>query len=268
MSKKTWSFIIVILNIIGVLCLIYYAIPYFLHDVNVVRPDAMIPFKKWEASGWILTLGLLPLMTVNILAMLFVGNKKLKLIVRTLFLIPCIVCFGIVGHYWFSELSTASANEVTSSSVPVVSVKVKSNETSETQYVLLYDDGGMEKLDNAFEVDDVEMFTADVNNFTTEVKNNKVVNSLVSTTVIDNSGNEVEADTEVIGLLNTLSDTVDHEIIQAKIIKDGQKYFVAVQTNVNLQSPCVFYEFDQNEGTLEELCTWDDVEIVGVRNYN
>lgn len=181
-----------------------------------------------------------------------------------LFLVPCIVCFGIVGYYWFSELSTASANEVTASSVPVVSVKVKSNETSKIQYAMLYDDGGIEELDNTFDVDDAEVFTADVNNFSTEVKNSKVVNSLVSTVVIDNSGNEVEADTEIAKLLNTLSDTVDHGIIEAKIFKDGQKYFVAVQTNVNLQSPCVFYEYDQNEGTLEELFTWNDVEITGV----
>ena len=66
MSSKAWSFIIIILNMLGVLCLVYFSIPYYLHDINVTNPEAMIPFQKWEASGFILTFGLIPLVVVNI----------------------------------------------------------------------------------------------------------------------------------------------------------------------------------------------------------
>ena len=132
---------IIALNMLGALCLIWFSIPYLLHDISVTNQDAMIPFQKWEASGFILTFGFVPLAVVNILAMIFIGNKKHKLIVRALFLIPCIVCLGIVGSFWLSEI---------------------------------------------------------------------------------------------------------------------------VQTNVNLQSPCDFYVYDQTDGVFEKLCTWDDTEVMGV----
>ena len=265
MSSKAWSFIIIILNMLGVLCLVYFSIPYFLHDINVTNPEAMIPFQKWEASGFILTFGLIPLVVVNILAMIFVGNKKHRLIVRALFLFPCIVCLGIVGSFWLSEISSASCKDkVNDSSVQVVNVKVKTNETSEIQYALLYDDGCMELLDKAFDVDDVDVFTADINNFSTEIENNKVVNSLVSTVVKDGSGKDVEADAKINEMLNKLAATINHGIIEAKIFMDGDKYFVAVQTNVNLQSPCDFYVYDQTDGVFEKLCTWDDTEVLGI----
>ena len=45
---------------------------------------------------------------------------------------------------------------------------------------------------------------------------------------------------------------------------DGDKYFIAVQTNVNLQSPCDFYVYDQTDGVFEKLGTWDDTEVLGI----
>ena len=100
MTKKLWSIVIILLNLLGILCLIYYAIPYLVHDVTTTSPGAMLPMQRWEASGIVLTVGLLPLIIVNVFAMVFVGRQKIKMPLRALFLMPCVVCFGFVIHYW------------------------------------------------------------------------------------------------------------------------------------------------------------------------
>ena len=104
MNKKVCSVIIIILNLVGILCLVYYAIPYLTHNVTITNPDAMLPMQRWEAGGMALTIGLVPLAVVNVLAMIFVGKEKIKMPLRTLFLIPCVLCLGIVAHYWISDL--------------------------------------------------------------------------------------------------------------------------------------------------------------------
>ena len=102
LGKKVWNIIILILNAAGILCLIYYAVLYFMHDTAVPNPEAMIPFQRWEASAMILTFGLIPLVAVNTLALVFVGKEKIRMPLRMLFFAPSIVCLGIVLHYWIS----------------------------------------------------------------------------------------------------------------------------------------------------------------------
>lgn len=122
MNKKVWSIIIIILNIVGIVCLVYSAFPYLTQDVTVANPDAMLPMQNWEAGGMALTIGLVPLAVVNVLAMVFVGKEKIKMPLRVLFLIPCILCLGIVAHYWISGFGNAGEGKGTSSSIPIVNV--------------------------------------------------------------------------------------------------------------------------------------------------
>lgn len=67
-SNKTLSIIILIINIIGILCLIYFAIPYLTHNTTVYHPDAMLPAEAWDSAGMTLTVGFIPLLVANILA--------------------------------------------------------------------------------------------------------------------------------------------------------------------------------------------------------
>ena len=94
MNNKLLKKLIVVINIIGILCLIYFIIPYVRHDMSIPNPSAMLASYSWDTSGFILTLGLIPLIIVNTLAFIFVKTK-----LRILYFIPSIVCLIIVGHY-------------------------------------------------------------------------------------------------------------------------------------------------------------------------
>ena len=97
--------IIIGINIIGVICLGYYALPYLMHDTTIGNSEAMLPMREYEASGFVLTLGLLPLVIANLLAfsLIICQNKW----VRFLWLLPSLVCFLIVAHFWITAISDA-----------------------------------------------------------------------------------------------------------------------------------------------------------------
>lgn len=97
-ESKTLPLLIIIINVIGVICLIYYVIPYLIHDTTIVNPDTMLPAESWDRAGMILTFGFVPLLGANILSFLFVGTRQK--FVRFLFFIPSAVCFGIAVSYW------------------------------------------------------------------------------------------------------------------------------------------------------------------------
>ena len=102
-ENKTLSVLIIIINLIGVICLIYFAIPYLIHDTVILYPDAMLPVEAWDRAGMILTVGLIPLLVANILGFLFVKIKQ-KCIKLILF-IPSVICFVIVISYWITSLA-------------------------------------------------------------------------------------------------------------------------------------------------------------------
>ena len=76
--------IIIGINIIGVICLGYYALPYLMHDT---------------------TIGLLPLVIANLLAFSLIKCQNKW--VRFLWLLPSLVCFLIVAHFWITAISDA-----------------------------------------------------------------------------------------------------------------------------------------------------------------
>ena len=69
---KLGNKVIISLNIIGLICLIYFAVPYILHDTSVPNPDAMLPMYRWEGAAIALMVGTIPLIVANLLAFIFV----------------------------------------------------------------------------------------------------------------------------------------------------------------------------------------------------
>lgn len=86
-SNKTLSIIILIINMIGVACLIYFAIPYLTHNTTVYHPDAMLPAEAWDNAGMTLTVGFIPLLIANILAFIFAAKESIKVSLRILYFI-------------------------------------------------------------------------------------------------------------------------------------------------------------------------------------
>jgi len=78
MRHKIISPLLILLNTIGLICLIYFSIPYCTHDTYVANPDAMLPIEAWDGSGMVLTIGLLPMIIANTSGFLFILKKETK----------------------------------------------------------------------------------------------------------------------------------------------------------------------------------------------
>ena len=104
-SNKTLSIIIFIINMIGVVCLIYFAIPYLTHNTTVYHPGAMLPAEAWDSAGMTLTVGFIPLLIANIFAFIYVARERIKLPLRILFFIPSIICICLVISYFITALA-------------------------------------------------------------------------------------------------------------------------------------------------------------------
>ena len=101
-TKNILSRVIIALNIVGVVCLIYFAIPYFTHNVTITNPHAMLPAGAWDSAGMTLTLGFIPLLIANILC--FVVVKTKQKFMPFLCFIPSVVYFITVLSYWIVAL--------------------------------------------------------------------------------------------------------------------------------------------------------------------
>lgn len=73
---KIRSLCVISINVIGVIGLIYFAIPFLVHDTRIVNPNAMLPAEAWDWAGMILTFGLVPLLIANGFGFFFVRGKR------------------------------------------------------------------------------------------------------------------------------------------------------------------------------------------------
>ena len=99
MNKKGLSIFLILLNALGIFCLVCLAVPLIIGDRTVPNPDAMLPAERWDSAGALLCVGLVPLLAANILGMIFIAKGQLKEPVRALFLIPGIICMILVVYY-------------------------------------------------------------------------------------------------------------------------------------------------------------------------
>ena len=102
-DSKVFSKFLLCLNIIGVVCLVYFAIPYLTHNTQIPHPDAMLPAERWDSAGMTLTVGTIPLFIANLLGCLFVKVKRNWN--RFLFFLPSAICIAIVAHYWITSIT-------------------------------------------------------------------------------------------------------------------------------------------------------------------
>ena len=105
MKKKAAVLFVVLLNLAGIACLVYFAVPFLTHDTTVSNPDAMIPFQAWEGSGFALTLGVLPMVFANALGyglLISVKGKQKRLL---LCFLPAVLCAALAAAYWIGSFT-------------------------------------------------------------------------------------------------------------------------------------------------------------------
>lgn len=102
-ERRMLPLLIIIINVIGVICLAYFAVPYLTHSTVITNPGAMLPAEAWDRAGMILTFGFVPLLAANVLNLIFVKVKQKA--TKFLFFIPSVVCFIIVISYWTASFA-------------------------------------------------------------------------------------------------------------------------------------------------------------------
>ncbi len=103
-NHRNRSMLLILLNMIGLICLVYFAIPYCTHDTYVANPDAMLPFEAWDGSGMILTIGLVPMIITNTSGFLLILKKETPVVFRLLFFVPSVIEMVFVLHYWITSV--------------------------------------------------------------------------------------------------------------------------------------------------------------------
>ncbi len=99
MNKKGLSIFLIILNAVGLFCLVFLGVLLILQDSTVPNPDAMIPMERWDGAGALLCLGFLPLLAANILGFIFIARGQIRLKYRLLFFLPALICTLLVVYY-------------------------------------------------------------------------------------------------------------------------------------------------------------------------
>ena len=102
-TVKPFALFLILLNLCGIFCLVWFAVPFLTHDTLVPNPDAMLPMERWDGAGMILTLGLFPMGLANTLAFLFVAPDKPRRL-RLLFFLPVLAELALVCSYWIVSL--------------------------------------------------------------------------------------------------------------------------------------------------------------------
>lgn len=138
--------------------------------------------------------------------------------------------------------------------------------TDEKEYSIVYDNGKIEAT-SEFTPDETIVLYADNDDFSANVENGKVNVRLDGTKLTDDTGDPYDTDDVIRSLMKSIADNAEHDIFDVSIIIDDDRYFVFEKHNVNIQTPCVLYEYDTATKVLDELCRWDDVDLKGIAIY-
>lgn len=114
-KKKSYIIPVAILNILGLICLVYFALLYFSGDERILAPDSMIPFKVYEIGGAGLIFGIVPLVIANLL--LFFPLKRKGKLIGVLAFLPALICCGCASDYIYKDLTGAYADPVSADEV-------------------------------------------------------------------------------------------------------------------------------------------------------
>ena len=145
---------------------------------------------------------------------------------------------------------------------PVANIKVNDLSKNTTVNYSVTASGSTRKIES-FTPDDIDIIYIDDNCFDSFVDNGKIKHELICIELTDEFGNPIDAysDTNLVEIMNCIK-SVNHDFLNARIIKDGDLYLVLMELNVNWQSPTILYVFDGKNNTLTKLFSLDSIELL------
>ena len=134
------------------------------------------------------------------------------------------------------------------------------------QFFYIVDDKGHTENTDAFTSDEnATTFYAETDtDFSCDIVDGKVINTLTGTKGSDKQGNFITADETTVEIMEVAANTIDHDMYEFSVWCSKGKYYVFVKLNVNWQDPCVLYFYDTAKKELTELYSWDSKDLVGI----
>lgn len=151
----------------------------------------------------------------------------------------------------------------------IVSVILKDTNDGTIHYDCIGPDGQRQPT-QPFESDPLEILTACHDCFETYHNDEKRTFSskLVRTAVYDENDRPAKVTEPVRRIFELVELQVDHDILELRILRQGEHYFVTTMLNVNLWAPHEVYYFDPDADRLTELYTYDATRVVGLKILN
>ena len=261
MNKKCLSIFLIILNSIGIICLVVLGVQLLMQDTTVNNPDAMIPMENWDGAGALLCLGFLPLLAANILGFIFIARGQIRLKYRLLFFLPSFIITLLVIYYLLLSFHVIPGFFPKPA---VIKVSLLDHDSRREEDYIVYEGGNYSECPK-FESDPVEVYTADYDCFEAYIDDNTVRNRFVRYDLTGSQGQPAPENETFLYLMETAADELEHDLLVFQIIQDGKDCFVFVKLNVNWSDPCDLYRYDPNNDTLIHLCRWQDVDFQGIR---
>ena len=145
---------------------------------------------------------------------------------------------------------------------PILNLITKDEVTEEIEYVSICSNRKLDKIDK-FTSDAIEIYNGNSQSFVSYVSENKIYNKANAISLKDSNGHAVDNHDIIKGIVAS-AENIKHSILDLQIIKLNDDYFALVKLNVNLHSPCDFYEYDKTEKELKLLYGFESVDIIGL----
>lgn len=100
--KEKLPMIVLLLNVAGILFLVCLANIYLFHDSYVPNPDAAQPMERWDAAGMALTIGLAPMLLINLASFALMRKKGGPWFAQLMCFIPSLIEAMFALHYWLA----------------------------------------------------------------------------------------------------------------------------------------------------------------------
>lgn len=115
-----------------------------------------------------------------------------------------------------------------------------------------------------------QIYVALTDSFDYDLINGKLVNYVVHRKLRNLQGEFVEdiENREVIDRIFDRVAEIEHDILRMTIIAVDELYFVQVDLNVNWQSPCEVYYYNQSKDALEYLYQFQHKDVIGAKMLN
>lgn len=208
-------------------------------------------------NDMLLFINLIIYIFISIITVLFLKNKLSKKLKKRMYIMYGIVFIPII--IFFICYLMVYKNDY-SNSIYVITRKEGSYDIS---YYEVNDRRNIRRTDK-FEHNSEIIYLKGCFNSYIDHKKNKVLNKYNKICqVVDSNYNHIKNNKDIDSIIKLMA-KLEHDMIEPKIIKTKNNYYVVVPLNVNWHSPYDLYKYENNK--LKFIYTFESEDIIGIKD--